>query len=949
MPELIALIGLDDGRLLEALEAHAPGTRVLALEPDAASAARFRARRNWDSWVSSGRLVYLADPDYAGADEAWRIFPAAGGVPSVLVHPGTVLGDGVARASQVLKKILFGVEANARARRQFAPRYLVNSIRNIPGMLAGSDVRALTDAYSGVPAVVVAAGPSLDAAIEPLRDLQARALIIATDTALRPLLMNGIVPPLVVGLDPSTSNLRHFLALPECRDTWLVTESALDPRAVAAFENRTFWFRVSNHHPWPFLNDEGLDAGKLDVWGSVLTAAFQLACLAGCDPIVLAGADLAFTGGQPYGRQTTFEFDWALSSAGGLDLPAAWKAQIERGDLRTVPDVNRRDTVSSPSMLAFRDWLVARAERSGRRVINATGAGILFGGSIVQQDIAEALSGSLSAPVDVAPPGRFTRRFPGLKPTTLARRLRQLAGAVDDQNDPVVSAWRDFSGDGFEPAVVGAALSDAAYTLETKKGRPAADSPIPWETLMASGPVRETLSRLPAAVARFRAGLRGEVLPDAGSCTEELRPVLIEQALGLLDVVRPVLLHADGIEWSRDPDLARYPLSIVYPWPDTTRRALLVVEALLGAAWPSERTPLDSPFFSAPLRSAAASAGAVNRSGPAQALEVLAVQIARAAAGIPQVRYVPVAACASEARPRLLTGTVSSPDRAAPSGKVSAVVGKVVLSTPRVLTDEGAPDAAVVYGTDRGVVCVKPHRSESLIVGASGLVEVNHEWPRPILNELPFGEDGAVAWGDGLSKPGAVSPGYVMYRERRDAPVQVEELEIRPTGGIWWGGTIYWSCYPRRVETWTGLASWAPGEPVRLELPGLDPLIGLHDAGDELWLDPLVLVPGGKVLRQPAAARWTWSPGTELRSMPLGPDGAASSRVTREHWTATAYPEGDVIRFDAADGRRLAMTCHYPLRLAWLGDSLLVSTMERELLLFQNLLSALDRASVRRQ
>jgi hypothetical protein len=61
-----------------------------------------------------------------------------------------------------------------------------------------------------------------------------------------------------------------------------------------------------------------------------------------------------------------------------------------------------------------------------------------------------------------------------------------------------------------------------------------------------------------------------------------------------------------------------------------------------------------------------------------------------------------------------------------------------------------------------------------------------------------------------------------------------------------------------------------------------------------------------------------------------------------EGWTATAYPEADVIRLDSGSGRSLLLTCYYPFRLAWIGRSLLACTAHGELLLFERILDAID-------
>src|SRR5262249_39241897 len=152
--------------------------------------------------------------------------------------------------------------------------YLSNTLLNLPAVARGHDVRALTGAYTKVPAIVAGAGPSLDRLLPDIGWARNRALLIACDTAPRPLLGAGLAPQLVVAVDPGAANARHFLELPDCSHSWLVTEGAVAPAATELFGDRTFWFRVADHHPWPWLNGLGIDIGVLPVWGSVLTAAF---------------------------------------------------------------------------------------------------------------------------------------------------------------------------------------------------------------------------------------------------------------------------------------------------------------------------------------------------------------------------------------------------------------------------------------------------------------------------------------------------------------------------------------------------------------------------------------------------------------------------------------------------------------------------------------------------
>jgi hypothetical protein len=258
---------------------------------------------------------------------------------------------------------------------------------------------------------------------------------------------------------------------------------------------------------------------------------------------------------------------------------------------------------------------------------------------------------------------------------------------------------------------------------------------------------------------------------------------------------------------------------------------------------------------------------------------------------------------------------------------------------PRVLTDEGMPGALVNYRSGDGMVCVLFQQHESVVVTPNGTTRPHNRWPRPIVNELSFGEGGAVAWGDGLSTfPDRIESGYVMYKHRPDAEIVIQDLPIRPTIGRWWNGRLYWNCHPRRIKSPTGLYSWAPGEAPKPELPDLPATLGMHSDEEGLRFEPGGgPLQGGRWQRRFQTCGWSWRPGTELRPIDLGRYGAVSARDASGVWTATAHPEADLVRLESADGCRLSMTCYYPIGVGWLGDSLLVGTIELELLLFENL------------
>ncbi len=466
---VLVMVGLGLGFVLDGLERRNSATRVLAIEPLPAIARAMLARRDWRPWITSGRLTLLVGPTYSGAADAWRVLPGSGTPAPVFTMPllAREFPEAAAQARRVAGQAQVGAEKNEAARRRFAGPYLLNTLANLPVISAEGDVAALTDRFADVPAVVVGAGPSLDRNIEELRRLDGRYLLIAVDTATRALLAAGLTPHLVVAVDPSEANARHLRNLRALRGAWFVGEPSLDPEVFAQFAGRTFTFRVSNHQPWPWLAQQGHDRGELKAWGSVLTTAFDLAQRAGCNPIVFAGADLAYTGGALYCRNTVYEPEWSHLTTDEArahefrDFIAAKGQTVEQ-------DVNGAEVLSAPRFLQFRDWLVGQSQQSTRRILNGTGAGILMGGRIEQVRLTdldlEAQPGGhagLRARLDDAWHARDTSR-----PDDRAR----LVAGLSQLTPNTVATWTAFTLDTVTGQQIVARLGSAPEALAGAEG-----------------------------------------------------------------------------------------------------------------------------------------------------------------------------------------------------------------------------------------------------------------------------------------------------------------------------------------------------------------------------------------------------------------------------------------------------------------------------------------------
>jgi hypothetical protein len=456
----IVFVGAGLGHALDRLERSHPDLTAIVFEPDAGVARALLARRDWSAWA--GRLAVLTGPEYAGAGELARACPDLPNAP-LRIDPALQRDTPaeVTRALPALERVVFSVRANDGARRATAGRYLLHTLAGSARIAREGDAGALTRLLPGVPAIVAAAGPSLDRNVHDVAHVRDRAVIIACDTAARPLITAGLDPDLIVASDSSRANAQHLSALPPT-DAWLVAEASLHPSAFTHFDSRTFMFRVADHEPWPWLSSIGLGRARVETWGSVATSAFTLALTMGCDPIILVGADFAFTDGRPYCRGTSLEPMWASWVGGGASYDEIWRSAVDRWPAAEEPDVTGTPVRTTPHLLAFRDWIAARASRCApRRIVNATGAGTLVGAGIAQRSATGILTPS--PPIDRVAIQTALRGAHASSRGDAGRLFATIAGLIEPGAAPLPEAWRAFTGHTVGDAHLAAALRSHEY------------------------------------------------------------------------------------------------------------------------------------------------------------------------------------------------------------------------------------------------------------------------------------------------------------------------------------------------------------------------------------------------------------------------------------------------------------------------------------------------------
>ncbi len=259
--------------------------------------------------------------DLAGLEQSDRVFFFAGEDPEQLtpffrerqisrfdIVPHATLaplyGEYYGEVRAVVNRWLDRREINMNTLNRFGRLWVRNLAANLPLLERGQALSRLSGRFSPYPALLVAAGPSLEDLLPHLPDLARRMVVIAVDTSYGNLLKHGVKADFLIVTDPQYWNTRH-LDFCDMEGTLVVSDTSVHPRTLRNHRGPLYLSRS------PFPLAAPLETGLLDIslksGGSVATAAWDLALLLGCPRVYCAGLDLGFPGKQTHCRGSFFE------------------------------------------------------------------------------------------------------------------------------------------------------------------------------------------------------------------------------------------------------------------------------------------------------------------------------------------------------------------------------------------------------------------------------------------------------------------------------------------------------------------------------------------------------------------------------------------------------------------------------------------------------------------
>ncbi|WP_027416160.1 motility associated factor glycosyltransferase family protein [Aneurinibacillus terranovensis] len=262
-----------------------------------------------------------------------------------------------------------------------------NNLHNVPYILTSENVSRFKDIYRGMPAIIVAAGPSLDKNIHHLKQNQSNAIIIAVDTIVERLLQEGITPDFVTSIERIEEVYLYFYKdkyIPECVS--LIAPPVLSPNVFSTFKGRRIMPFREGMIEYNWLQEMlGLpDDIFINIGKSSAHVAFGFAAYTGSFPIILIGQDLAYgeDGMKSHTSGTIYE---------KKDIPI-YQEFVE------VEGYYGGRVRSNVIWNSFREWIELQIYEHQYAVINATegGAKIKY---TTQMTLQEAISTYCTSPL----------------------------------------------------------------------------------------------------------------------------------------------------------------------------------------------------------------------------------------------------------------------------------------------------------------------------------------------------------------------------------------------------------------------------------------------------------------------------------------------------------------------------------------------------------------------
>ncbi|MCK9223913.1 MAG: DUF115 domain-containing protein [Candidatus Muirbacterium halophilum] len=288
-----------------------------------------------------------------------------------------IFGDFFTKIDETLKNALSVGISNYTTVMNYIDDWHENIVSNLKHIIKSPGLSDYQGKFENKAAIVVSAGPSLDKNGHYLKQAKGKALIIAVDTVVKPMLSMGIEPDVIISVDSQYANYKHLEGV-DLKDVYCVCSPIVHPNIPELFDGKTiffnFFFQMSI-----WLEQHVKQNGILFTGGSVATVAFDFARKIGANPIVFVGQDLAFTGDYHHCVECYTDKLFFNDFSKDISLAQLHKEDIIKSDKTKIKekDIFGNDVITYRVLRDYCKWIEFECGKTIGKMINATEGGIL--------------------------------------------------------------------------------------------------------------------------------------------------------------------------------------------------------------------------------------------------------------------------------------------------------------------------------------------------------------------------------------------------------------------------------------------------------------------------------------------------------------------------------------------------------------------------------------------
>ncbi len=348
---------------------------ILAIEKDLSIVLNAFKNRDLTTILQDERFKLLINPNEDDISEILRGHSSSR--VCFAIHRGSFQVDPsyYNNIQQIARSYISNKEVNIATLAKFEKIWSSNLARNIKKFILNPGINIFYDQFKEFPAIIVAAGPSLNESIEFIQNNKENAIIIAVDTALKVLQQNNIEPHFCVAVDPQVINARYFEGVKH-GSTVLISDPTVHPSVIRMFNGRVVTSSVA-FDMLRWIEEKVGVKGEMAHGGSVSTNAYDFAQRIGASPLIMIGQDLGFTNGYAHARGSYLD-EQIHYRTNRLITPEMFnRKQLYALPVIKMKGIKNKCINTNQKMMIFLNWF---RKMNNSNLINATVDGVYIPG-----------------------------------------------------------------------------------------------------------------------------------------------------------------------------------------------------------------------------------------------------------------------------------------------------------------------------------------------------------------------------------------------------------------------------------------------------------------------------------------------------------------------------------------------------------------------------------------